>query len=107
MDAIAAGLFVGLLAMAVVWLVLCQTLFGRLKMHDPEIFAAIGEPHIIMNNALRHFVPFGRLLYSSRYSPTDSTTRRLIGIMRWYLVVYVAGFATLFALFFWSIRAAA
>ena len=93
--------------MAIVWLVLCQILFGRLRANDPDVFESIGEPHVITNNKIRHGGPFFRLLYSSRYTLTDPTSQKLVAVMRWYLALYLVGFISLLAPFLWAFGTAA
>lgn len=94
------GLFFGLFGMAFLWLVLCQRLFRKLEAHDPAVFSAMGEPHVITNNTPRQVGPFFKLLYSDAFPVGHPPTKRLIRIMRVYLLVYLVGFVGLVGLLF-------
>jgi len=93
--------FVTLLAASVLWLALVWRLFALLKVRAPEVYASIGQPHIILNNTPSNNIAFLRFLLGGRYgSLSDESVRKLCAFLRVFFWVYLVCFLGLIVAIF-------
>ncbi len=100
-ELIAAIAFLALLGMAIVWLVLCQWVFGRLKLRHLAKYELMGSPHLFWNNTPRTSWELLRFVLGGGWVGLDDPELTRVGrIMRVLLVVYLVGFASFISGFF-------
>ena len=100
-DSIAMIAFFSLLGMAIVWLVLCQWVFGRLKLRHLEKYELMGSPHLIWNNTPRTTWEMLRFVLGGGWVGLDDPGLTRVGrFMRVLFAVYFVGFASFVSGFF-------
>lgn len=68
------------------WVVLVSRLYARLKERAPQVYAAIGEPHVIDNNTLSNNLAFLRFLLKRDFASVDDPEIRHLSV--WLLVLF-------------------
>lgn len=54
------------IALSFLWIVLCGLLHSLAKRADPDLFEALGRPHLLLNNRPIHSVLLLRFLYTPK-----------------------------------------
>jgi len=90
--------FVFLIVATVLWLVLIWRLFALLKVRAPEVYASLGQPHVILNNTASNNIAFLRFLLGGHYgNVADEGVRKLCVFLRVFFWGYLAWFLGLAA----------
>jgi len=89
--------FAILMAATILWLVLVWRLFTLLKVRAPEVFASLGQPHVILTNTPSNNIAFLRFLLGGHYgNVADEGVRKLCAFLRaffWGYLVWFLGLA--------------
>jgi hypothetical protein len=83
--------FVLLVAATVLWLALIWRLFALLKSRARDVYASLGQPHIILNNTPVNNLAFLRFLLGGHFrSLGDEGIRRLCHFLQVFFWCYLA-----------------
>jgi hypothetical protein len=92
-DSIAAIAFIALFGMAILWLVLCQWVFRRLKLRHLAKYELMGNPHLIRNNTPRMNWELLRFVLGGGWAGLEDPELSGVGqFIRVLFVVYLVGF---------------
>jgi hypothetical protein len=78
-------LFVALLAAVVVGLALTHVIHRAIELGDPDLFDALGRPHLFKNNTISNGLKFQRWVFSLGFRKSRHGRIRNLG---WVLLVY-------------------
>jgi hypothetical protein len=93
--------FMILMVATILWLALVWRLFALLKVRAPELYASLGQPHMILNNTPSNNIAFLRFLMGGHYGRVaDKDVRKLCAFLRVFFWVYLVWFLGLAAAVF-------